>query len=276
MHAWSCLRTELIWIYDHEPAPGSRQATFDHRGGNWAWYLRTGEVRVTGKGGSRTARAGQWMLLSRDVHRQEFSDDASLISVCFLCQWPAGSDVFLPQDTVVLDGCEHPALAKTAVQLERLVRRHFAGSHWLQTSQVAGYPLFLRFQRAFLGWLEAWFEARLANGARLSRHPGDARALRAVQFLDDADLAAPLPRAALASAIGLSDVQLNRLFRQQFQVTPVQYWDYRRLEFARRCLETSDTPLKELAARLGFRSASHFSVWFRRHAGMPPGRYRVH
>lgn len=274
VHDWSCLRTELIWIYDHEPAPASRHATFDHRDGNWAWYLRKGEVRVTGRNGPRTARAGQWLLLSPEVHRQDFSDDAVLISVRFLCQWPAGGGIFSPQDTVVLDGRDHPALAKTASALERLVRRHFPGSHRLHTRQAIEYPRFLGFQRAFLGWLEAWFEARLASGAQLSRHPGNKRALRAAQFLDEAALDESFPRAALSSVVGLSAVQLGRLFRSQFQLTPVQYWERRRLEFARLCLETSETPLKELSARLGFRSVSHFTVWFKRHAGATPGRYR--
>lgn len=275
VHDWSCLRTELIWIYDHEPASASRHGAFDHREGNWAWYLRKGEVRVAGKKGARTARAGQWLLLSPETHRQDFSDDAVLISVRFLCQWPSGANVFSPCDTTVFDGRDHPALEKTARVLERLVRRHFPGSHRLHTRHASDYPGFLRFQRAFFDWLEAWFQARTATGAHLSRGAGDERSLRAARLLDEADLAASFPRAALSTATGLGSIQLGRLFRDRFHVTPVQYWERRRLEFARLGLETSDTPLKEFSARLGFRSASHFSVWFKRHAGMTPGRYRA-
>jgi AraC-like DNA-binding protein len=275
VHDWSCLRTELIWIYDHEPAPPSRHGVFDHREGNWAWYLRKGEVSVTGKAGIFTARAGQWLLLPSEIHRHDFSDDAVLISVRFICQWPTGANIFSSLSTAVLDGWDHPALARTARALERLVRRHFPGPHRLYPRQASEYPQFLRFQRAFFDWLEAWFQARVATGAQLSRRLGDERALRAAQFLDEANLDRRFPRASLSATVGLSLVQLSRLFRKQFNLTPVQYWERRRLEFARLSLETSEIPLKELAARLSFHSASHFTVWFKRHAGSSPGRYRA-
>lgn len=275
LHDWSCLRTELVWIYDHAPSPQARRGVFDHREGNWAWYLRKGGVRVTTKAGVLTARAGQWVFPPAEIHRHEFSDDAELISVRFFCQWPSGENLLAPHPGLVLDGADYPALVKTARALERLVARHLPGTHYDHARQASEYPGFIRFQRAFLDWIEAWFEASLAAGASSSRHAGDDRALRAARALDAAPLDKAFPRGLVPKTAGVGAVQLGRIFRKQFNLSPLQYWERRRLEFARLCLETGEPPIKALAASLGFRSDSHFTVWFKRRTGVSPGRYRA-
>ena len=275
LHDWSNLRTELVWIYDHAPLDQSRHGVFDHRDGNWAWFLRKGEVRVATKTGELIARAGQWVFLPHEIHRHDFSDDAVLISVRFQCRWPSGEDLFLQPAGVVLDGARFPALEKTARRLESFVRRHIPAPHQNQLRHPTEYPGFLRLQRLFLEWIEAWFEARIATGALPARHTGDERVSRATRLLADAPLAEGFPSAALRASTGISEVQLNRLFQKHLQLTPVQFWERRRVEQARVLLETDDLPLKEISARLGFRGNPHFTVWFQRHAQTSPGRYRA-
>jgi AraC-like DNA-binding protein len=274
LHEWSCLRTELVWIYDRAPREQARHATVDHRRGNWAWYLRKGSVTIATKAGTFTAKAGQWFFPPAEISRQDFSDDAQLLSICFLCQWPSGENLFGSPGRIVVDGHRCPGLKKTALSLERLVRRHFPVPHHTYAYQASDYPLFLRFQRAFFDWLEAWFQLRLALGAEPTRHGGNERAIRAARALDQAPFAGGFPEKSLSSEAGVSTVQLNRLFRHQFKLTPRQYWERRRVEFSRLCLETSDLPLKAIAASLGFRSDSHFTVWFKRHARVSPSAYR--
>lgn len=274
LHDWSCLRTELLWIYDHAPNVGARHGIFDHRESNWAWYLRRGEVRVETTKGPLIARAGQWLFPPAEIHRHDFSDDAVLISVRFLCQWPSGENLVAAHPGFVLDGVAHPHLLKTARALNRLVRRHAPGSHYDHTRRPATSADFTRLQRAFLAWLDAWFHACLSAGAAPSHQAGDERVRRAVRVLDSTPLDRPAPRAAAARAAGLSAVQLSRLFQKQFQLTPLLYWERRRFEFARHALETSPLPIKELAARLGFRGHAHFTVWFKRRAGISPQHYR--
>ena len=274
LHDWSCLRTELVWIYDHAPNPSARRGVFDHREGNWAWYLRKGEVRVSTRQGPLTARAGQWLFPPAEVHRREFSDDAVLISVRFVCQWPSGENL-LTHSGLVLDGETHPGLVKTARALARLARRHAPGSHYDHARQPSTLAEFAGFQRAFLFWLDAWHHASLAAGASASRHFRDERVARATRIFDAAPLDKAVPHAAAIKASGVGSVQLNRLFRKQFNLTPLQYWERRRLEFARLCLETSRLPIKELATRLGFPGHSHFTVWFKRRASISPQGYRA-
>ncbi len=273
LHDWACLRVELVWIYDHAPADRSRHIIADHTRGNWAWFIRKGSVRIRCDEGVFTARAGEWLLLPAERHHQDFSDDALLISVNFLCQWPSGENIIELPAPLLLTDRDQPRLKQTAVKLARLTGREFTGPHHLYTQQSAGYPLFLQFQRTFFDWLDAWFQARITHGARVTRQSGDQRVLRAIRLLDAAALDAGLPKADLG-AVGLSLVQLNRLFRQQLKITPQHYWERRRVEFARLRIETSDTPLKEIAFSLGFSDTPHFNVWFKRHTGTTPGRHR--
>jgi LacI family transcriptional regulator len=47
-----------------------------------------------------------------------------------------------------------------------------------------------------------------------------------------------------------------------------------RLAEARRLLATTDLPVKKVASRAGFADISHFTTAFRKHAGVPPAKYR--
>ncbi|WP_232766817.1 AraC family transcriptional regulator [Geminisphaera colitermitum] len=287
LHEWSCLRTELVWIYDGPPREQARHMTSDHREGNWVWLLRSGTVTLRVGRQTWHARPGQWLLLPNSITQQDFSSDAHLLSIRFFCQWPDGGNIFTrsstsgsaPDACAIFDARHHPELERTATRLERLVRRHFPfthGGHHAHMRQTANYPLFLQYQRAFLDWLAAWFETRQALGARPARlgTGGDERIWRTARALNDAPLAAGFPDARLRAETGLGAVQTNRLFRDAFGVTPRQQWEQRRLETARLLLETTGTPLKELTAQLGFRSDAHFVVWFRRRTRLTPGRYR--
>lgn len=220
LHEWSCLRTELRWIYDRAPRDQARHATYDHRRGNWAWYLRKGTVTLTTKAGPLTAKAGQWLFPPSESSRQDFSDDAHLLSVSFLCQWPSGENLFGDTAGAVVDGHRHPSLEKSAVSLERLVRRHFPVPHHTYASQSADYPLFLRFQQTFCQWLDAWFQTRLILGATPARHGGDARTLRAVRALDEAPLKEGFPEVAVRLAAGVGMVHAQSAFPQSVQAHP--------------------------------------------------------
>ena len=52
------------------------------------------------------------------------------------------------------------------------------------------------------------------------------------------------------------------------------FLERRRLDAARDRILADTTTLKEIAFTLGFRHASHFTAWFRRHTGFSPSLYR--
>jgi AraC-like DNA-binding protein len=237
--------------------------------------MRKGTVRIEGKSGITTASQGEWLLLPSEYHKQEFSSNASVISLKFVCQWPSGENIIKwPQALVLKDG-QHPLLKSTASKLARMYHREFPDLHHKTYSvQSVEYRQFLRFQRVFQDWLEAWLEARLSKGDRIAMQIGDTRILHAIRILNEAPLDLGFPQ-ALLTTLGIGTAQLNRLFKQEFKLTLQQYWERRRLEWARTSLENSETTQKSIAYTLGFSDAAHFNTWFKRHTGIPPGRYRL-
>lgn len=278
LHEWACIRTELIWIYQHPPLNRGNAVKHNHVKGNWAWFFVQGHGWTESESGTLKATRGQWLFPPRENVRQFFSEDSVIISVHFDCNWPSGQDVIASPEGLVVSGDRFPELLRAAVALEELVREHFPGddeAHKRQAAQSSDFELFLRFQSRFLCWLAVWFRVRLDCGARLSRlQAGDDRTLKAVRCLNEAPLDRSFPRSRLQTETGLSVVHLNRIFLRAYGLTPRKYWERRQLDFTRLCLETSNIPVKEIAYRTGFRSVSHFVVWFRRLAGHSPSQYR--
>jgi AraC-like DNA-binding protein len=121
----------------------------------------------------------------------------------------------------------------------------------------------------------------------LARWPGrDAAGPGAVPFAEVAD--ALVRRAAgrlavagcrpaiahLAGELGLSPRQLGRRFHASLGCSPQEFADRMLLERARAHLLQGGRPIAAIAAGLGFASVHHFTRWFRRQAGLPPGRFR--
>ncbi|MEK6796540.1 MAG: AraC family transcriptional regulator [Spirochaetota bacterium] len=77
--------------------------------------------------------------------------------------------------------------------------------------------------------------------------------------------------AALAS---LSSSQMTRRFRAETGTTPHHYIICRKIDRAKILLSTTNAGLSEIARTLAFTDQYHFSNTFKKHAGMPPERYR--
>lgn len=79
----------------------------------------------------------------------------------------------------------------------------------------------------------------------------------------------------LAKALSTSERTLHRKLKQACGESPKSFIDRIRVETARTLLETSEKPVKELAASAGFIDEASFRRAFRRYAGMAPSAYRV-
>lgn len=278
LHEWACIRTELVWAYRHPPVSKGTVTVCDHRHGNWAWFFEHGHGWVKSPSGQLDVSAGMWLIPPREKVERFFSEDSSILSIHFDCQWPSGLEVIATTEGLALSGDRHPDLLRCGHRLERMVRKHFPGdmaAHTNQPRQSSDFELFLRFQAQFLNWMAAWYHVRVQNGASLTRlQTDDDRALRVLRCLNTAVIDGGYPRKELVAVAGLSEVHLNRVFLRAYGISPRKFWDNRQLQLAKRLLETSNAPVKEIAFRIGFRSVSHFVVWFRRFCGLPPGGFR--
>lgn len=106
----------------------------------------------------------------------------------------------------------------------------------------------------------------------LLRGLADARLAPAMRQMHG-QLARPWTVAQLARTAGLSRSGFFERFTDAVGVPPMEYLLGWRMAVARELLRAEGLGLSEVAARVGYGSASTFSTAFARHAGVPPGRY---
>jgi AraC-like DNA-binding protein len=104
-----------------------------------------------------------------------------------------------------------------------------------------------------------------------SRPPGASDAVPRARAAIHDRLGDPgLDLAQIAAAAHVSPAHLVRRFRAELGTTPIAYLWERRVAVAVDLLRSTGLPVKEVAARTGFRSVYHFSRRVKAQAGVPP------
>ncbi|NGZ83141.1 GlxA family transcriptional regulator [Duganella aceris] len=78
----------------------------------------------------------------------------------------------------------------------------------------------------------------------------------------------------IADAVGVSRRTFSRAFAKHARVTPSVFVDQVRIDFSRKLLEETDLPMKTVAYRSGFHSATQMRMIFTRQLDTTPMRYR--
>ncbi|PJN60249.1 hypothetical protein PAEAM_28090 [Paenibacillus sp. GM1FR] len=79
----------------------------------------------------------------------------------------------------------------------------------------------------------------------------------------------------LAALAGCSVRQLQRRFKQEKQLGPMEYVIQLRMENASRMLHHTDASIGEIADKMGYSDMYYFSRAFKKYYGVPPLRYRL-
>ncbi len=77
----------------------------------------------------------------------------------------------------------------------------------------------------------------------------------------------------LAAQLHVSTNHLNKILKQQTQLTTSQWINRQRIAEAKYLLHYSHSTIAEIAYLLGFSEPSHFSKYFKKHTGTPPSTY---
>ncbi|GGI46831.1 AraC family transcriptional regulator [Paenibacillus marchantiophytorum] len=80
--------------------------------------------------------------------------------------------------------------------------------------------------------------------------------------------------AGIAKELNLSRSQCTKLFAKVYGLSPRQYVSQQKLKLAKELLVTTHLPMTDIADKLGFQSASHFSRQFRRWTGQSPSEFK--
>jgi AraC-like DNA-binding protein len=100
------------------------------------------------------------------------------------------------------------------------------------------------------------------------------RLLRARRFIDE-QFDQPLNLEVIAAHARLSRYHFLRQFQREFQQTPHEYLQARRLERARQLLIAGHLSVTDVCFEVGFQSLGSFSTLFHRVVGQPPATYRA-
>jgi transcriptional regulator GlxA family with amidase domain len=121
---------------------------------------------------------------------------------------------------------------------------------------------------------------RIRNGGDPQRMPlrlrvgvSHPKLLRAIELIETSPEHRTNQR-QLAAGVGLSERQLERLFRGYLDTTPSRYARYHRLARARDLLRQTGMSVIDVAIACGFTTASHFTKSYRERFGKTPGEDR--
>jgi AraC-like DNA-binding protein len=105
---------------------------------------------------------------------------------------------------------------------------------------------------------------------RAAEDPRLGRALQAMHEHPERSWTVP----ELAHLSAMSRPSFARNFERALGQTPMQYLTDWRLTLAREYLLANELTLEQIAHRTGYSSPNAFAATFRRHVGLPPGRWR--
>jgi AraC family transcriptional regulator of arabinose operon len=111
--------------------------------------------------------------------------------------------------------------------------------------------------------------------ARVRTDRFDERLLMACKFMTD-NLHRPLSVAEIAQAVCLSPSRLAHLFSQTLGRSILKWREEQLIQFACQLLLVSPSPIKQIAAQVGFEDPLYFSRVFRRYTGRSPRAFRAH
>ena len=150
--------------------------------------------------------------------------------------------------------------AGTAALASSLVERHLGHAAALKANQI------LLFDRP-RGAGDAQPHAPLAECV-------DEPRVRRALLLMEQNLTQRLTIGDVATQLGISVRQLERLCRRHFGVGPAALYRQMRMRFAHWMIENTDRPVIEIAIEAGFNDGAHFCRQFKEAYGLPPSRHR--
>lgn len=78
----------------------------------------------------------------------------------------------------------------------------------------------------------------------------------------------------IAARFFISKVQLIRVFKNDYGVTPYRYFLSKKIDVAKEFLKNTDMTVRSVGEKLGFSDEHYFSKIFKRIAGISPGQYK--
>lgn len=95
-----------------------------------------------------------------------------------------------------------------------------------------------------------------------------------VDHLIERDLSCPMTLNMLAGQLAVSPFHLQKVYKRVKGYSPADHLQAVRMKEAKSLLAQDQLTVAMIARAVGFRSPSHFTVWFKRDSGCSPRDYR--
>ncbi|MGV3660754.1 MAG: helix-turn-helix domain-containing protein [Prosthecobacter sp.] len=276
--AWRSLRHEWLWVY-RAPVPHQSH-------GVWSleipvpagvFFVEQGEVRIQADEKEMIVPRDHAFFSAPGLRRQWFAPGTRLLSVGFRSQWPNGTPLYRSGLNLAVKA---PRLRLVTLQLFRAVHRGKKSVSYRQATGAAATKTaldWLQYEAAFAAWMTVFAATLQTLGVQPEPRTGTSR--RRVNQLTAWLNSRPLDQLAptLPPGFPLGSRRAEQLLQQHLGIGQRAFLERRRLEAARERIVScqGNGTLKEIAFTLGFRHASHFTAWFRRHTGLSPSACRA-
>lgn len=222
-------------------------------------YLAQGELIMSFPDGEREMRPGNFVIIPPRTHYRYSYAGSGEMSYFWVHFTGAQVESILKEYDLAL----YPVMHKIAEDggVGRKFRNLFDA--FSQQDRFRDRELSLLFDRLLL-----FLARRVANGGR------NTQLLAASLQLLHGSYHEELRMATLARAENLSVSRYNAVFRSQFGVSPTEYLTKIRMSTACELLTSTDLPIKEIAAMVGYADSHFFSRVFRSRLGVSPKAYR--
>ena len=126
--------------------------------------------------------------------------------------------------------------------------------------------------------IDAYFSMLKMIGERISNDDmltdGTESVGKLVKYYIKNNLSRKLTLSDIAWNLHCSTVTLTEHFKDEFGITIMEYVTAKRMNLAEKLLLSTDEPLREIAAHVGFSDVEYFSRTFKRYHGMSPAAWR--
>ncbi len=274
---WKRLETTLLWAYKN-PVPAQSSNLEIKRAEHFSlWLIIKGQVSFMLPDKSiDKAEAGKLVATSPGVKRsQQFSSGAYILSIAFNARWPDGINLFQQKKSIIANINDYPELEHAAINLQEFICGNYDPVYTKQPAAKAGFAVNTGMNIRFWEFLRQWHQfMKQHKYVPVVPEKTDPRLDAAVTILHKHHFNAPLPYDRITRATGISRSHFDRLFSQQFNLSPRRYCERICLDKTFELLSSSHLTIKEIAYETGFVNVSHFCTWFKRKTSQTPEEYR--
>lgn len=110
-----------------------------------------------------------------------------------------------------------------------------------------------------------------ASGAECAESPDPAESVK--NYIEN-NYRSNITLAALSETFFISPFHISHIFKEKYSVSPIRYLLNVRINAAKKLLVSTNKPIAEIAAEVGYANANYFQILFKRFTGMSPGAFR--